>query len=73
MHGNLYQWCQDWYGDYSKEDIEDPQGINKGVARVLRGGCWCSDPWYCRAALRLRFAPGRRDDNCGCRVLLRLD
>ena len=58
MHGNLDQWCQDWYGDYPKEDIKDPQGINKDAARVLRGGCWCDDPRLCRAARRFRYCAG---------------
>jgi formylglycine-generating enzyme len=52
MHGNLLQWCQDWYGDYPQKDVVDPQGPEKGKYRVLRGSSWDNDPRYCRSAFR---------------------
>ena len=75
MHGNLYQWCQDWHGKdyYDKIDKIDPPGPDSAPARVLRGGCWISDPRVCRAARRFKDAPGYRNDGYGCRVQLRLD
>jgi formylglycine-generating enzyme required for sulfatase activity len=73
MHGNVWEWCQDWYGLYQKEDIKDPQGINNGAARVLRGGSWYDVPRGCRSACRNRGVPGRRYGSFGCRVLLCLD
>ena len=60
MHGNVSQWCQDWYGDYPQKDVVDPQGPDKGKFRVLRGGTWFSHPGYCRSSCRFRNEPGNR-------------
>ena len=70
MHGNLYQWCQDWYGDYPQNDVTDPQGPEKGQARVLRGGSWKSSPVSCRSAERLWYEPETRFYLYGFRVAL---
>ena len=69
MHGNVWERCQDWYGEYPKTLIKDPKGSSNGVLRVLRGGSWTSGAWYCRAGKRLPIAPGGLD-NCGFRLLL---
>ena len=73
MHGNVLQWCQDWYGDYPQKDVVDPQGAEKGQFRVLRGGSWIDGPWNCRSAYRVRYGPGDRVDDVGCRVCFCLD
>jgi formylglycine-generating enzyme required for sulfatase activity len=68
MHGNVWQWCQDWYGDYPLNETVDPQGPDAGKLRVVRGGSWRDDPQHFRSAYRLRYVPGDRYHYLGCRV-----
>jgi formylglycine-generating enzyme required for sulfatase activity len=73
MHGNIWQWCQDWYGKdyYAKSPSKDPQGPDRGTTRVLRGGCWCYNGQECRAAYRGNEAPSFQDGTIGFRVVCR--
>ena len=73
MHGNLWEWCQDWFGDYPQKDVVDPQGAEKGEFRVLRGGSWYFNPEDCRSAYRRRYLPGSRDYNRGFRLCFSLE
>ena len=52
LHGNLFEWTHDWYGDFGSEAVTDPLGAKGGSARVLRGGGWGDDAANCRAAFR---------------------
>ena len=61
VHGNVWEWCQGWYGNYPTGHVTDPKGPSSGKYRVLRGGGWSSLAGYCRSAFRYRFNPGFRD------------
>ena len=70
MHGNVWEWCSDWYGDYPTGHVTDPQGPTTGVKRVFRGGCWSSVSAFCRSAYRYTYAPSYRDALVGLRLAL---
>lgn len=62
MHGNIQEWCQDWYGEYPQNHVVDPQGPKSGEYRVVRGGSWIMHPICCRSAGRSWHKP---NDGCG--------
>jgi formylglycine-generating enzyme required for sulfatase activity len=69
MHGNVYEWCLDWYGSYTSGTKRNPVGPGSGSFRVLRGGCWHSNAGLCRSAFRGGFTPSRTYSILGFRLV----
>jgi formylglycine-generating enzyme required for sulfatase activity len=70
MIGNVYEWCQDWYGAYPSGAVTDPTGAKTGSYRVSRGGSWYSDARCCRSAFRSGYDPSISSSFLGFRVAL---
>jgi len=72
MHGNVYEWCQDWYGEnyYQSSTTRDPLGPSSGSSRVRRGGSWNYLARYCRSAGRFGRTPDYRSYYGGFRIVL---
>jgi len=78
MHGNIYEWCRDWYHfklpGGTDPDLHDAKSTatkseHGDISRSRRGGCWADEGWPLRSAFRLRFEPERRYDHIGFRVV----
>lgn len=70
MSGNVYEWCQDWYGNYSSGSQTNPTGPSSGSLRVLRGGSWLNYARGCRISHRYNNNPDSRTFNYGFRLVL---
>ncbi len=74
MTGNVWEWCQDWYGEkyYRQSPGKNPPGLQSGTRRVLRGGAWLFEPARIRSASRYGLTPASRSDLYGFRLSLPL-
>lgn len=70
LHGNVFEWCADWFGPLPGGAVTDPPGPEQGTDRIIRGGYWDSAPAFCRSAMRVHFPPATRISYLGFRIVL---
>ena len=77
MHGNVWEWCRDWYHAQLPGGVDPDLSSVRGVpnrdgtySRVRRGGAWIEEAWACRSGVRLRYESDRVSDHIGFRVVL---
>jgi formylglycine-generating enzyme required for sulfatase activity len=69
MHGNVLEWCCDWFGEYLSDPVENPTGAVFGKHKVLRGGSWMDRPPVCRSADRAYERPNWPHRRFGFRIV----
>jgi formylglycine-generating enzyme required for sulfatase activity len=69
MHGNVWEWCQDWYAEYPEHGVIDPEGPATGHLRVIRGGSWLNVAESCRSATRAGASAGDKYYALGLRLI----
>jgi formylglycine-generating enzyme len=70
IHGNVSEWCSDWFGEYTTADQNNPTGPANGRDRIRRGGSWYDNAQRCRSANRIRIDPAARDRIIGIRLVM---
>ena len=70
MSGNVWEWCQYWFGSYSSSSQVNPIGANSGYHRVCRGGGWYFTARNCRSSYRNSISPDGRGYDFGLRLVL---
>jgi serine/threonine protein kinase/formylglycine-generating enzyme required for sulfatase activity len=70
IHGNVNEWCHDWF---AFKISDDPDGPKSGVARSMRGGSWYDNPWDCRSASRYHSQPSSIESNMGFRIVMTVE
>jgi serine/threonine-protein kinase len=66
--GNVWEWCEDWFAEYTADSVSNPHGAPGGSLRVIRGGGWGYGAGHCRSAYRFRGEPSVRGDDLGFRL-----